>query len=200
MAILQKAPSASTPFLKHFFDQTGKLRNSELSGEWLRWFLRLGRDIEAALKFTKSQVFTASGTWVKPANVEFVQVLLIGGGAGAGGGGGTNTTASFIAGGGGGAQSGQIVWGYTTVSGDVTVTIGAGGVGGLGQLAAGGQTGTDGTATTFGSELKAKGGLAGVGGATNGGSGLGGAGGSADALEDNSLWGTKGANGRGWWG
>ena len=82
MAILQKAPSASTPFLKHFFDQTGKLRNSELSDEWLRWFLRLGPDIEAALKFTKSEAFTVSGTWTKPSNVDMVWVLLIAGGGG----------------------------------------------------------------------------------------------------------------------
>ena len=67
-------------------------------------------------------VFTASGTWTKPAGVANVYVKVIGGG---GGGGGRNTV-------GGGGGSGGYSEGYTAVTGNVTVTVGTGGAGGTG--------------------------------------------------------------------
>jgi len=64
----------------------------------------------------KQQIFTSSGTWVRPANVNLVHVFMCGGGAGGGD--------SYLLGGGG---SGYPVDEDVAVSGDVTVTIGAGG-------------------------------------------------------------------------
>jgi hypothetical protein len=65
------------------------------------------------------QVFTSSGTWVRPAGVDKVWVRV----QGAGGGGGHSTTASNVAGGGGGGYCEGLV----SVSSNVTVTVGTGG-------------------------------------------------------------------------
>jgi len=71
-----------------------------------------------------STVFTTSGTWVKPAGVDKVKVRLVGGG---GGGGGTDSGDANDAGGGGGA--GGYAEAIVSVSGNVTVTVGALGAG-----------------------------------------------------------------------
>ena len=70
----------------------------------------------------KTEEFTASGTWSRPAGVNEVEFLMCGGG----GGGGYIVTVSGNRGGGGG---GEIVWGVLPVSADIIVTIGAGGLG-----------------------------------------------------------------------
>lgn len=104
-----------------------------------------------------TQIFTASGTWNKPASgtIAFVQVW------GAGGGGGTHA-----AGGGGGGGGYNERWiPYAALSSTESVTIGAGG----GTLTAGGNS-------TFGSWVTGFGG--GASNTTNGGGG-GGGGGSA---------------------
>lgn len=69
------------------------------------------------------QVFTSSGTWVKPSGVNKVYVKIWGGGGGGGQGYGGNA----ICGGGGGG--GGYSEGYSVVTGDVSITIGSGGVG-----------------------------------------------------------------------
>ncbi|MEK7134521.1 MAG: glycine-rich domain-containing protein [Patescibacteria group bacterium] len=101
----------------------------------------------------KSQTFTSSGTWTKPTGVDVVEVLLVGGG----GGGGRAVAASNVTGGGGGQVKVQSV----PVTGNITVTIGAGGAAG----ASNGTNGSDGSNSTFGSLLTA---LAGGGGQIGG--------------------------------
>lgn len=107
------------------------------------------------LIYPKSEAFTSSGTWSCPSQVEWIDVLLVAGGAGGGGG----VTGDSSGGGGGG---GEIKWRRMRVTGDVTVTIGAGGAGG-----ASGVDGTDGSASTLadGCVLSAGGGKKGLKGA-----------------------------------
>jgi hypothetical protein len=76
----------------------------------------------------KVQVFTASGTWIKPTGVTAIEVTLVGAGAGGGGAPASPVVASIGVGGGGG----QVVKRRLPVSSDVNVAIGAGGAGGIG--------------------------------------------------------------------
>ena len=99
--------------------------------------------------YIKEQAFTASGTWTVPAGVTSAQVILVGGGGGGGGG------SQNVAGGGGGG--GQVVVRNIDVNPLQTyqVTIGAGGMGGLGaQTGAADEISTlpggNGTPTSFG--------------------------------------------------
>lgn len=109
---------------------------------------------------TNIQVFTANGTWTKPASGTLVYVKVWGGG---GAGGNTNTNGSTAGGGGGGGYS----EGYTAVTTDVTVTVGAAGAGSASNNAAGGNGGTSSFAGT--TTIQATGGTGGSGG--SGGSG-----------------------------
>jgi hypothetical protein len=112
------------------------------------------------------QVFTSSGTWIKPSNISNVYVKVIGGG-----GGGANDDGSgdggFCGGGGGYSE------GYVSVNSNVTVTIGSGG--------ASRETGNTGGTSSFaasGGTIQATGGSGGVqnpgGSPGNGGTGSGG--------------------------
>lgn len=121
-------------------------------------------------KTLKQQVFTTSGTWVRPTGVNFVEVLLVGGG----GGGGTAYYNTAAAGGGGG----EVVRRVLAVSGNQLVTIGAGGSGGVaGTPSNGGGGGTSSFGSLLscaaggggGSGLTADGGFAGGRGSGSGG-------------------------------
>jgi phage-related protein len=130
-------------------------------------------------------VFTSSGTWdwEDAGSPSRVDVLLVGGGGGGG----------AWRGGGGGAGGVRIAQGIT-VSGDVAVTVGAGGSGNTGgesPVAA-----QDGGLSSFGAQQAAGGGFGGSGqnennGAGNGGSG-GGAGGAATTNAQPAGTGTAG--------
>jgi hypothetical protein len=116
-------------------------------------------NVNGALKSV--QVFTASGTWTKPAGISTIVVEVLGGGGG-GGGVTASSAANFTvgAGGGGGGYSRKIV---TSPASSVTVTIGAAGAGG----AVGNNNGSTGGTTSFGAVLSATGGTGGDGTATN---------------------------------
>lgn len=132
---------------------------------------------------TRQQVFTTSGTFVPSARLlqlgGWVHVFLVGGG---GGGGVENYYSSqyYLKGGGGG----QVVSRIVQVTGNVTVTIGAGGVGGTSP--------TDGGSSSFGSLLTAAGGKANgdsvVPTAGRAGSGAGGAGGLALGISGGTVF------------
>ena len=122
---------------------------------------------------TRSQVFTESGNWVKPRNVDSVRVKLVGGGGGGGGAGGVFASYNNHAtsGGGGGGASGELIVDEVLVTGDVEVTIGEGGEGGAGGVGnQNGFQGGNGGDTSFGTHLTAKGGSRGnntAGGSSN---------------------------------
>ena len=133
----------------------------------------------------KMQTFTSDGTWTWPGStVSVVYVSMVGGGGGGGG---------ALGGGGGGGKS------YTrypvAVSGDVSVTIGAGGAGNTGA-----STGDSGGDSVF-STVTANGGFGGAAPNANGGksgSGVaGGVGGASPTAGGNSVGEALGASGAG---
>lgn len=97
---------------------------------------------------TDYQEFTTSGTWTKPDGINFVYVEAIGGGAGGSGGQG-------LFGGGGGGFSNKVLI-ADNVTSTVSVTIGAGGLGGTTTYTVNG-----GGNSSFGTYLAAKGGVTG---------------------------------------
>jgi hypothetical protein len=129
------------------------------------------------------QVFTANGTWTYPSGVNEVWVTMCGGGGGGGGGGGTGNGATLPGGGGAGGGGGDCIFRYpVAVSGNVSVTVGAGGAGGAGEVnstGGAGGAGTGGSASIFGSLWAFGGGGGGGGYAGYGGTNAGGQGGSA---------------------
>lgn len=104
------------------------------------------------------QVFTASGTYTKPAGVKKIHVLCVGGG---GGGGYARTAAAQSSGGSGGGAGGcsESLLAEEDVASTVAITIGPGGAGGIGGTPV---NPTDGGDTSFGALVVAKGGKAGV--------------------------------------
>lgn len=108
------------------------------------------------------QVFTANGTWNKPANLLFVMVEVAGAG-GAGGGAQTPGTGQSAAGGaGGGGGYARKVITASALGASVAVTVGSGGA-----SVAGNNAGGDGGPSSFGTFCTGNGGKGGGGGASS---------------------------------
>jgi hypothetical protein len=126
----------------------------------------------------KIRKFTASGTYVPTAGMQYCVVELVGGGGGGGGVSGTATT-SYGGGGGGAGCYAKSILTAVQVGASQAITIGTGGAGGVGAAAGG-----NGTTTSFGSLVTASGGLGGNPGyaSINPGAGVGGITGTGDVV------------------
>lgn len=143
------------------------------------------------------EIFTANGTWTKPADAARVLVEAYGAGGSGGGGARTASATANSGGGGGGGGARQEAWLEASALGaTVAVTIGAGAAGGAGATIDGnaGSNGTAGGNTSFGTHVVAYGGGRGAGGQSAAASG-GGGGAGASAVGGDASTGTGGAAG-----
>lgn len=98
----------------------------------------VGSGMPLGTKTFNYQLFTSSGTWVRPSTVTEVEVLVVGGG---GGGSGYNSGNSTERGGDGGCAVHTLL----TTSSNVSVTVGVGGAGSAGATG----SGSDGGQSSF---------------------------------------------------
>ncbi|HEY1224767.1 MAG TPA: DUF2793 domain-containing protein [Brevundimonas sp.] len=122
---------------------------------------------------SEETVFTTDGSWTAPAWARRVEVLCVGaGGGGAGGQLGAAGTNRFGGGGGGAGGVSVAVWPADALTGPLTVTVGAGGLGGASNT--GGQSGEASSLTIGGvTLLTGAGGQGGLATGAGGGGGLG---------------------------
>lgn len=121
--------------------------NLKVGGNWLATGTRFQPTVKPTV-----QVFTANGTWTKPADLVFAVVECVGGGGAGGGTQATTTGQASCGGGGGGGAYSRSVLNAGALGATEAVTIGAGG---NGASAAGGGAGG---ATSFGAHVVANGG------------------------------------------
>lgn len=143
------------------------------------------------------QVFTASGTWTRPAGAIFTVVEVQGGGGGGGGAASTGAGAASCGGGGGGGEFARGAFSAATTGTSQAVTVGPGGTTGPAGGTGTGQAGTGGT-SSFGALVTAIGGAGGDGGSsstTNFAGGVGGLGGTGGTGGDWRIPGGEGCNG-----
>lgn len=124
--------------------------------------LRVAQSIAANSSATNYQVFTASGTWTKPAGLSADAIVVVHLWAGGGGGGKGDSDADNAAGGGGGGFV-QAQFLASTLASTVAVSVGAGGAGQTSD----GLSGSDGGNSSFSTAL-IYGGTGGRGGASSG--------------------------------
>src|SRR5690242_15519101 len=96
------------------------------------------------------QVFTANGTWTKPASAKIVHVEVVGAGGSGGGAGATGAGQWSYGDGGGGGEYASGWYDADDLAATVTVTIGAGGTASTGAGASGGNS-------SFGTTITANG-------------------------------------------
>lgn len=124
-----------------------------------------GRNVLLVTGMLKSyRSFTSSGTWTKPANLDFIIVDVVGAGGGGGGGSYNGSGGASASGSGGGGGYCRKLIQAADLADTVAVTVGAGGVGGWGTDI----PGSSGGSSSFGSFCTANGGDGGPVGSNNG--------------------------------